>query len=74
MKQNVTLNPPPAPSPWRKVPQLAARLGCCNKQVYLLCATGKLRHARIGRGIRGRDEWCDEFLLSTEPVEVTRGR
>ena len=40
----------------------AEYLGVCPDTVTMLCQRGELRHAKIGRSLRIRKEWCIEFL------------
>lgn len=69
-RQNTT-----APTPWRTVPQAAAKAQVGPGTIYGEIRAGRLRAARIGgrRDLRIHDDWIDEWLTaSAEPVEVRR--
>ncbi len=51
-------------SPWLDVKQAAAYLGFCEKTIRRACQLGKLRCVRIGRSIRIRREWLDEWAMT----------
>ena len=61
-------------SPWLTVDQGAARALVSRRTIYGACASGQLRHARVGgrRDIRLRAEWIDAWLEASAPVEVRR--
>ena len=42
--------------------EAADYLGVCPDMVTKLCQRGDLRHAKIGRALRIRRIWCDEYL------------
>jgi excisionase family DNA binding protein len=69
----MTTSIPNSLTPWRTSVESAARAQCNPKTIYRAVKAGKLRAAKIGRDLRFRDEWIDEWLLSTStPIEVRR--
>jgi excisionase family DNA binding protein len=59
-------------SPWMTVDQAASYAQVSDKTIYAACASGSLRHARVGgrRSIRLRADWIDAFLEASAPQEV----
>ena len=53
-----------AGSPWLDVKAAAVYVGFCEKTIRRGCATGGLRHVRMGRSIRIRREWLDAWLMA----------
>ena len=53
-------------SPWIDMKAAAAYLGFCEKSIRRACATGGLRHVRIGRNIRTQRPWLDAFVISQD--------
>lgn len=53
---------PLSPTALIEAPHVAEILGVRVDHVYKLCREDKIRHARIGRTIRFRREWIDEFI------------
>ena len=50
-------------SPWLDVKQAAAYLGFCERTIRRACQLGRLRCVRIGRSMRIRREWLDEWAM-----------
>ena len=52
------------PSPWLTVKEAAAYVGFCDKTIRRACQVGTLRCARVGRRIRIRREWLDDWVIA----------
>ena len=51
-------------SPWLTVKEAAAYVGFCDKTIRRACQLGRLKCARVGRRIRIRREWLDDWVIA----------
>ena len=51
-----------AEKPWMDVKDVAEYLDLSPKKVYQLCATGGLKHSKVGSQIRVKQQWVDEWM------------
>jgi excisionase family DNA binding protein len=70
MATKLSSRAPASGSPWLNVPQAAKYLGIGVDAVYAACATGGLRHSKLGHStLRLRREWIDEWAESFARVK-----
>lgn len=57
----------PEPPSLLDTAEAAKRLGVSKAQVQALCRSGAIRHSRVGRLMKFKPEWIDEFLRPAAP-------
>ena len=56
--------------PWLSVRQAAMHAGVCEKTIRRSYLSRQIRYTRVGRAVRFRRTWIDEWMLRAEVVAV----
>ena len=56
--------------PWLNVSQAAAHAGVCEKTIRRAYLSRQVRYTRVGRAIRFRRAWIDEWIVKAQVVAV----
>jgi excisionase family DNA binding protein len=56
--------------PWLSVRESALHAGVSEKTIRRAYLTRQIRHTRVGRAVRFRKTWIDEWMLRAEVVAV----
>ena len=56
--------------PWLSVRQAANYAGVCEKTVRRAYLSRQIQHTRVGRAVRFRRAWIDEWMLKAQVIAV----
>jgi excisionase family DNA binding protein len=56
--------------PWLSVKQAAMHAGVCEKTIRRAYLSRQVQYTRVGRAVRFRRAWIDEWVLRAEVVAV----
>jgi excisionase family DNA binding protein len=56
--------------PWLSVRQAALHAGVCEKTIRRAYLSRRVQYTRVGRVVRFRRTWIDEWMLKAEVVAV----
>jgi len=56
--------------PWLSVRQAAIHAGVCEKTIRRAYLSRQVRYTRVGRAVRFRRAWIDEWMLKAQVMAV----
>jgi excisionase family DNA binding protein len=56
--------------PWLSVRQAAVHAGVCEKTIRRAYLSRQVQYTRVGRAVRFRRAWIDEWMLKAQVVAV----
>ena len=61
---------PPSADPWLSVRQAAQHVRVCEKTVRRAYLARQIQYTRVGRAVRFRRSWLDEWLLKQQVTVI----
>lgn len=52
------------------IADVTERLRISRTKLWELCRSGAIRHAKVGRSVRFKPEWIDDYLARCSPVHA----